>query len=54
MLNYRVAPESLTRYVPRGTVLDSWNGATYLSIVGFLFRDTRVRGVPVPFHRNFE
>jgi uncharacterized protein YqjF (DUF2071 family) len=54
MLNYRVEPELLLPYVPAGTELDSWNGATYLSVVGFLFRDTRVRGVPVPFHRHFE
>jgi uncharacterized protein YqjF (DUF2071 family) len=54
MLNYRVAPELLRPYVPAGTELDCWNGATYLSIVGFLFRDTRVLGVPVPLHRHFE
>lgn len=54
MLNYRVAPELLASHVPAGTELDSWDGATYLSIVGFLFRDTCVLGVPVPFHRNFE
>lgn len=53
MLNYRVAPELLRPYVPAGTELDCRNGATYLSIVGFLFRDTRVFGVPVPFHRHF-
>jgi len=28
--------------------------AQYLSVVGFLFLDTRLRGLPVPFHRNFE
>ena len=54
MLNYRVEPELLRPYVPAGTELDCWNGAAYLSIVGFLFRDTRVLGVPVPFHRHFE
>jgi uncharacterized protein YqjF (DUF2071 family) len=54
MLNYRVAPELLLPHVPAGTELDSWNGATYVSVVGFLFRDTRVLGVPVPFHRSFE
>lgn len=54
MLNYRVAPELLRPYIPAGTELDCWNGATYLSIVGFLFRDTRVLGVPVPLHRHFE
>ena len=54
MLNYRVAPDLLRPYVPAGTELDFWNGAAYLSIVGFLFRDTRVLGVPVPLHRRFE
>src|SRR2546425_11371659 len=29
-------------------------GRTYLSVVGFLFRNTRVLGLPIPFHRNFE
>jgi uncharacterized protein YqjF (DUF2071 family) len=40
--------------VPRGTELDEWEGHTYLSVVGFLFLDTRVLGVPIPFHRHFE
>lgn len=54
MLNYGVDAELLLPYVPRGTELDSWNGATYLSVVGFHFRNTRLLGVPVPFHRHFE
>jgi len=54
MLNHRVAPELLRPFVPAGTELDAWDGATWLSVVGFLFRDTRVLGVPVPFHRHFE
>jgi uncharacterized protein YqjF (DUF2071 family) len=54
LLNYRVPPEILTPLVPRGTTLDLWDGAAYLSVVGFLFRDTRVLGVPIPLHRTFE
>jgi uncharacterized protein YqjF (DUF2071 family) len=54
MLNYRVDPSLVMPYVPRGTTLDAWHGATYLSVVGFMFRRTRVLGVPVPLHRNFE
>ena len=54
MLNYRVEPTLLEPLVPRGTTLDRWQGATYVSLVGFLFRDTRVLGVPVPLHRDFE
>lgn len=54
MLNYPIDPAVLAPYVPKGTELERWKGETYASIVGFLFRDTRVRGIPVPFHRNFE
>lgn len=54
MLNYVVDPELLRRYVPPGTELDDRDGTTYLSIVGFLFQRTRVLGVPIPLHRNFE
>jgi uncharacterized protein YqjF (DUF2071 family) len=34
--------------------LDVIDGHTYISIVGFLFRDTRVLGLSIPFHRDFE
>ena len=54
MLNYRVDPALLEPLVPRGTSLDRWQGNTYVSLVGFLFRDTRVLGVPIPLHRDFE
>jgi uncharacterized protein YqjF (DUF2071 family) len=54
MLNWEVDPAILRPYVPRGTELDAWNGRTFVSAVGFIFEDTRVLGVPVPFHRRFE
>lgn len=54
MLNYRVDPALLAPYVPRGTTLDTWQGAAYVSVVGFLFRRTRVLGIPVPWHQDFE
>ena len=54
MLNYDVDPAILRPLVPGGTDLDSWNGKTFLSLVGFLFLRTRVLGIPIPFHRNFE
>ena len=54
MLNYEIAPEILAPFVPHGTELDFWNGKTFASVVGFLFLKTRVRGIPIPFHRNFE
>ena len=54
MLNYQVDPAALRSRVPRGTELDSWNGKTFVSMVGFMFLNTKLLGVPVPFHRNFE
>ena len=53
MANYEVPPELLQHHVPPGTELDFWEGKTYVSIVGFRFLDTRLLGIPVPFHRNF-
>ena len=53
MLNFEVDPALLAASVPTGTELDRWDGRTIVSMVGFHFRDTRVVGVPVPFHRHF-
>ncbi|HSU14518.1 DUF2071 domain-containing protein [Longimicrobium sp.] len=54
MLNWEVDPGILRPFVPRGTELDAWQGKTFVSAVGFLFLGTRVLGIPVPFHRDFE
>jgi uncharacterized protein YqjF (DUF2071 family) len=54
MLNYEIESSVLAPFVPRGTELDSWNGRTFVSVVGFLFLRTRVFGMPIPFHQNFE
>ena len=54
MLNYEVEPAILRPFVPRGTELDSRNGKTFVSMVGFLFENTRVMGLRIPFHQNFE
>jgi uncharacterized protein len=54
MLNYVVEPTLLRPLVPRGTELDTWHGLAFVSLVGFLFDDTRVLGVPIPGHRTFE
>ena len=54
MLSYEADSAALRPFVPSGTELDDWNGQPLLTLVGFLFRDTRVLGVPVPFHRDFD
>jgi len=54
MLNYEVDPDILQPYLPANTVLDLWEGKALVSMVGFLFKDTRVFGIKWPFHINFE
>ena len=54
MLNYAVNPSLLERFVPSSTDLDSFDGKTYLSLVGFEFNRTSLAGIPVPFHQQFE
>lgn len=54
MLNVEVDPAILAPHVPVGTELDTWNGRTYVSVVGFRFLRTRVLGIPIPFHTNFD
>lgn len=54
MLNFEIKPGVLTPFVPDGTEIDFWNGKTFVSIVGFRFLRTKVLGVPIPFHRDFD
>lgn len=54
MVNYEIDPSVLEPFVPKGTELDLWNDKAFVSLVGFMFLNTKVWGVPVPFHRNFE
>ena len=54
MLNFVVDPKIVAPLVPSGTEIDFENGETFLSVVGFLFLDTRLLGLPIPLHRDFE
>jgi uncharacterized protein len=55
MLNYEVEPGILRRYVPRGAELDTFEGRTFVSLVGFQFLRTKLCGfLAVPFHSNFD
>lgn len=54
MLNYEVDPQVLDQYLPPGTVLDLWQGKVLVSMVGFMFLDTKVLGIKWPWHVNFE
>ena len=54
MLNYEIPQAVLEPLVPRHTVLDLFQGRALASIVGFRFLNTRVLGIPIPFHRDFD
>ena len=54
MANYVIEPALLLPYLPNKTELDIYNGNMYVSLVGFMFADTRMLGFKVPFHINFE
>ncbi|NRD24738.1 DUF2071 domain-containing protein [Winogradskyella litoriviva] len=54
LINYQIDPNILKPFVPKGTQLDSFHGKYYVSIVGFMFKNTRVLGFKLPYHINFE
>lgn len=54
MLNFEIAREVLEPFAPPGAIVDTYEDKAYASVVGFLFQNTRIKGVPIPFHRNFE
>ena len=54
MANYEVDSALLASRVPHGTELDLHEGKCFVSLVGFMFLDTRVMDFLVPFHVNFE
>jgi uncharacterized protein len=53
MANYTIDRTLLLPYVPAHTELDEFNGQCYVSLVGFLFRDVKVKGISIPWHRHF-
>jgi len=54
MANYEMEPTALEAYLPKGVELDFYNNKTYVSLVGFMFKKTRLFGVPIPFFGSFE
>jgi len=54
MANYEIDPSILLPYLPKGLHLDFHNGKTYVSLVGFLFKDTSIFNIPIPFWGTFE
>jgi uncharacterized protein len=54
MLNYTIDPALLQPLVPPGTEIDFFNDSAFVSLVGFRFLRTKVFGLPIPWHRDFE
>ncbi len=53
IFNYVVDRTVLQPFVPPGLELDDEDGRAYVSVVGFMFYRTRVRGLWIPFHSRF-
>ncbi len=54
MANYAVDPTILIPYLPKGVELDSFEGKCYVSLVGFMFNETKIFRVPIPYLGSFE
>jgi hypothetical protein len=54
MANYEVNPKLLEPYLPKGVQLDYFQGKTYVSLVGFLFKNTKIFNIPIPLLGTFE
>jgi len=54
MANYEVEPSLLQPYLPNGVELDFYQNKTYVSLVGFMFKNTSLFGIPIPFFGSFE
>lgn len=54
MANYIIDPDVLLPYLPKGTELDFYENKTYVSLVGFMFKKTKIFGIPIPVFGSFE
>lgn len=54
MINYIVPPSLLLPYLPKGIELDLFENNAYVSLVGFMFKKTKLFNIPIPYFGNFE
>jgi uncharacterized protein YqjF (DUF2071 family) len=54
MINYIIDKHILEKHLPKGTEIELFEGKCYISLIGFMFMNTKLKGIPIPFHRNFE
>ena len=53
LLNFPVPTDVIKHIAPPGTEPDLHNGQSYISIVGFQFKNVRLFGLPFPGYTNF-
>ncbi|WP_316803373.1 DUF2071 domain-containing protein [Pedobacter nototheniae] len=54
LANYAVDQDILLKYLPPHVELDDWQGKYYVSLVGFMFVNVKLKGLNIPFHSTFE
>ena len=54
MANYEIDPSILLPYLPKNVELDYYQGKTYVSLVGFLFKNSSIFNIPIPSMGTFE
>ncbi len=54
MANYPIDGNILLPYLPNGVELDLFDGKAWVSLVGFLFKNTKLWGFPIPYFGTFE
>ena len=48
MANYSIDAELLMPFLPKGVELDLYDGKAYVSLVGFIFKRSRIFNIPIP------
>ena len=54
MANYEIDPKILDPFLPKGVEIDLFNDKAYISLVGFMFKKTKLFGIPIPWFGTFE
>ncbi len=54
MVNYEISPTILSKYLPKGVTVDLYDGKAYASLVGFMFKNTKLFNIPMLQLGTFE